>query len=322
MRAPFSFGYPFFLRSFVPGTLAIALCVPLVAYYFAPTLKDFGILDWIAIFSIGAIIVGVFVSLADDLIYRLYEGRIFQRWWLHGKLVRRLDSKIQNALKKAADAKGRDKVVYDEIWWWLRMFPVDRNGCRFASAPTTLGNIIKEYENYPKSRYGMDSIFYWYRLWLAINEDSRKAVDLVWAHADSVLYSSFVFLFFLVLYSLLTAGSLILMSWAFCGRLAPTAVDYLPSLRTLCFLTFISAGGTCFAYHFAIPLQRRIGEYFKSIFDVYRKEVSELSDYETSEAERDTWEKKWAYLQYLRVKCPKCGEFHYAGKSHSCSQPQ
>jgi hypothetical protein len=53
-----------------------------------------------------------------------------------------------------------------------------------------IGNIIDEYEAYPLSRYGMDSAFYWPRLWLIIDKDVRNEIDGEWAVVDAAVYTA------------------------------------------------------------------------------------------------------------------------------------
>src|SRR5260370_17941131 len=80
---------------------------------------------------------------------------------------------------------------YKECWYLLRQFPVDANGDPTALQPSRIGNVIIAYEQYPKVRYGMDSVFYWPRLWLLIDKDVREEVDNPWAAVDSILYAGF-----------------------------------------------------------------------------------------------------------------------------------
>jgi len=43
--------------------------------------------------------------------------------------------------------------------------------------PTQLGNIIKAAEDYAQSRYGMNTIFWWPRLWLLLPEPIQRQID-------------------------------------------------------------------------------------------------------------------------------------------------
>ncbi len=49
---------------------------------------------------------------------------------------------------------------------------------------------MASYEYYPETRYGMDSAFYWYRIWLVIPDDTRKEYDNSWALGQAWLYIS------------------------------------------------------------------------------------------------------------------------------------
>jgi hypothetical protein len=70
-------------------------------------------------------------------------------------------------------------------------WPVDEGGDPYALYPTQLGNILAGFELYPKVKYGIDAIFYWYRLWVSLDKDLREEIDTVQAVVDSTLYVSF-----------------------------------------------------------------------------------------------------------------------------------
>src|SRR5262249_7928327 len=90
---------------------------------------------------------------------------------------------------KQAQAKGRTDD-YSEITNKFRKYPQDDLARPMATHPTMLGNIIAEYESYPFSRYGIDSIFYWPRLWLVLDNDERERIDSGWSVAAGLLFVS------------------------------------------------------------------------------------------------------------------------------------
>ena len=75
----------------------------------------------------------------------------------------------------------RYTAAYDELWSEIRQFPADEHDHYIATRPTKMGNILASYEDYPDSRYGMDSVFYWHRLWLIVDKDTREEIDRTWA---------------------------------------------------------------------------------------------------------------------------------------------
>jgi len=136
--------------------------------------------------------VGLLLYFLDDVIYRIFEGnnwpeiltRIFKN---------RLNKRIENKTKEARDSN--DTIKRRRLWTWLRRFPLKEKRQKVqmeAVLPTRMGNILWAYENYPKSRYGIRAIFYWPRLWLTLDSNTRKDLDTIWAEADCLTYISFV----------------------------------------------------------------------------------------------------------------------------------
>jgi hypothetical protein len=58
--------------------------------------------------------------------------------------------------------------------------------------PTRLGNLTYEYELYPNCKYGLDSVFFFYRTWVSIDKDLRDELDRKQASVDGAFYLSFV----------------------------------------------------------------------------------------------------------------------------------
>jgi hypothetical protein len=190
------------------------------------------------------------------LIYKLYEGR----GWPQGpsrRLTKRIKSKVDGRYRKATYTT--DDKEKREIWSWLRRFPIE-DGIPNANMPTELGNILAGYEEYPLRRYGMDAIFYWYRIWLKLEDKTRKELDSLGGPADCLVYLSFVSLFGFVLLIPFIILSLVLGSWS-----ADHAVD----------LRILWGGGAAVLFGFAwffyrLSLDRHVsyGEYFKAVFDI------------------------------------------------------
>jgi flagellar biosynthesis regulator FlaF len=55
-----------------------------------------------------------------------------------------------------------------------------------------LGNLITAFESYSNTRYGIDGVFYWNRIWLKLEKDVRDDIDNHQAMADSTVYASFI----------------------------------------------------------------------------------------------------------------------------------
>jgi hypothetical protein len=65
------------------------------------------------------------------------------------------------------------------------LYPTDDDSAAYVAHPTRLGNIIESFESYPKIKYGLDSVFYWYRLWVVLDKDLREEIDSSQAVVDS-----------------------------------------------------------------------------------------------------------------------------------------
>lgn len=302
MKLPFTFSLSLFFRLILPGFIVSLALFP--AIYSFVGLFDFDI-DAENIIIIFTIMCGWFFVVFDMHIYMLLEGR---RYWprlllnLFLKHESQRLEKINNAYDKAV--KDKDGRLYEELSVELRRFPIDEDTGNFvANYPTRLGNLLAAYEQYPKTRYGMDSIFYWNRIWLAIDKDTRAMIDDQAALVDSVVYVTAAF----VIDGLIVLVY-ILLKWLFQFNAL-----YLPNTETLFLLLFILPIIGYFSHHFSLHLHASYGDIFKSVFDIYRDRVSvdEVVDY-IAELTKDgsfknmSAEEKycaaWMYLHNYRIK--------------------
>jgi len=235
------------------------------------------------------VLTGFLLSILGANIYEFYEGRRgwpgpVKRW-----RTRRWAKHVTDRLAKAQDPKALD---YDERWSALRQFPtakgVDGIVRPTATAPTKLGNVLASYENYPEDRYGMDSVFYWDRLWLSLDKDSRDEIDNAWAPTDALLYTSAGLLMSAVIYLGLAAVA------AIATFLRVGSLDELAATYTI--LGLVGVLGAGLFYSLSIPGHVSNGEAFKSVFDLYRSRVATLGA--ASSNERATWERISPELQY------------------------
>ena len=308
------FGYTFVIRVGVPGLFAASVLFSL----FNPLLPEMlriAELDDIATIGVpAAIVLGLFLSLFRSPIYQFYEGRSPWPAWLSNLCISRLEKKVEKRLALTKELL-ETSVRYKELWYWLRMFPLDGKGDPQVTHPTLLGNVMQGYEEYPDTRYGMDSVFYWYRLWFKLPKEVASHLDLVWAEADCLTYTSFVFLLSALLY--LVAS---LARWAASYFASPIAfeqmISALPPPAFSVARALLSLAAFYLIYKFSIPIIRRNGEYFKAIFDLYRGEIKTMTEIPTDELAK--WKNSGGYLQYLYVQCPNCGEYHYAHAKHEC----
>jgi hypothetical protein len=310
VSAPTSFGLAFFLRVAIPGVILILLATPLI-----PASVTLGLsADGVSTFLVLAGLVGIILTLLDTVIYDLFEGRIgwpealrkrrTEKWrvWLAerwGKLL-----KLRTEYRELRDSAPPDNPKVQTLRLDLSLlyesvlnFPLSENGQPYVVWPTRFGNVMASYEDYPETRYGMDSAFYWYRLWLLVPEDVRKEYDNYWAAGQVWLYVAAISIVsagaycLLAIWTLVEKGLSLLAVHLAPGGLSdvlrflslpraserildfvgatPTAWDW----RVLAFV--VGMAGLSFvvwtvSYSTAITQHRVSGEFFKSLFDNYR----------------------------------------------------
>lgn len=286
---------PILMRMVLPGLLATAVLYPAVAWALGHLPVDPGY-AWIRLVAYGAgvFVLGGLISTVSSEVYKVYEGRI--GWpdglsrWARARQQARVDR-----LMARADAASADER-YNEIWYQLRVYPTDDSGKPIATHPTRIGNILAGYEQYPGTRYSMDSVFYWPRIWLQMDKDQRAEIDAQWSVADG----------FLTLSVISFAGG---AAWAMqaLASLVGIGSQGLP-FASAAISALAGAGWVVLGYgwyRLSLPFHRENGEVFKSIFDIYRNKVWDLTCLKPQE--RETWMATWAYLQYQSLRCPNCG---------------
>jgi len=252
---------------------------------------------------IGLVVVfGILISSLVGELYKVYEGR--KLWplaiheWGRKKQQRRVD-RLEEAQKRLDPKREEDKAAYDETWYELRAYPTNAEGAPIAVRPTIMGNILQGYEDYPGTRYGMDSVFYWPRMWMEMEKGKKEEIDSTWSLADG----------FLSLSAVGYAGGVL---WILAGTLAYLDILTLP-------LPWKNSGASVFGgiialflgyffYRVSLPLHRDNGEAFKAVFDLYRHSIADKMGLRPGEKEK--WYAIWAYFQYLYVRCVDCYEYN------------
>jgi hypothetical protein len=304
--------FPVLMNAALPGALASVALFPLTPVDLTKLLSASVENTWskLALAAIVVIALGGLISLLNSRFYELYEGRNWPRrvfeWGraLQQRRVERLD-------RRQRAEKGVHEQRYKEIWYRLRVYPINTFGKRYASHPTLLGNILYAYEEYPEDRYGMDAIFYWPRLWLIVDKDNRDDISKSWIVADGLVNLSAVSWIACLVWAAVACGSLFHL-WK---------PEHLPVHNNFS-RTWAAIGGWFilgyFFYRLSLSFHRSNGEVFKSLFDIYKDKLSKLTSLAPNEGER--WKAAWAYLQYLRIKCPKCGKGYVSIYDHQCSK--
>ena len=284
---------------------------------------------------------------------RIVESDEFKR--REENSLRRLDQKInkltlpsfkryflKRARKKMARDLEADASRVGEAYFDLRTFPMDDKGNYVALYPTHLGNLLTAIEGYSLRVYGVDSIFYWWRIWLKVDKDTREEIDNSQALADSTVYTSFALFFtgavWFIHALLFTLQSIIteqIPALKVILTFRVTINQHAPTFRITCLLSVIFLLAGFVVYRLSLRLHAQFGELFKSLFDVYEykinvagimKEVATLSAssrhvaLNSKPARKEQLRIATRYLQYYRYRCPACNKLMKPNEiaSHTC----
>lgn len=321
MKLPFSFDLKFLFRVILPGFILALGFVPLIEWAIDFWKIQLKIEYFIALF---AIIFGWLFIVCDMHIYMCIEGRrywprILRKYFINRqqnklkKLVSDLDTSYKRSNKLSKDTAEYANAFnrYIELSVKLRSYPVDLKGNRSVKFPTTLGNIIYAYENYPFVTYGMDSIFYWNRIWLKLDKDLRQHLDSQQGLADSTVYSTF---------SLLGVGGLFAL-YSLLALYTSIFEDYSVTAGVFGIISIISLLLAQILNKISLQIHLSYGELFKSIFDLHRDLVPIDSMYDAVKctvpslvsikvSEREKYHIVWRYFHYYRAEDINTGEQH------------
>jgi hypothetical protein len=270
MKLPFDFGIKLLFRMIFPGVMLAAALVPAVH----GILRALGFsIRFEYLFPIEVIFWGWIIVVSDDLIYMLFEGR---RYWpspIRELLIWCQQRRLER-LKEIAFAFPTTRRTLEASVEYA-LYPIKESGEAFAAHPTRLGNIIESFESYSNVKYGLDPVFYWYRLWVVLDKDLREEIDSSQAVVDSTVYVSFV-LYVSAVVMLVYAGieAARHLHWSFLNWLSAIKLPYLPGAGVLSAMAL-----ACFVIGFAVyrlslPAHAKFGELFKSVFDQYRSKLA------------------------------------------------
>ncbi len=268
MKFPFEFSTKLIFRLVLPGSVLAAAFAPLVHFAMQawgfPVKIEYG-------FPFEALAWGWLVILCDMHIYMLFEGR---RYW-HGCVraifvaseKRRLSDLVAIVENGAPTKRDKGEAELDYSY-----FPVNAGGDPYVEFPTRLGNLLASFESYPELKYGLDGVFYWYRLWLVLDKDTREEIDNAQALADSAVYLSF---------ALYVSGLLMFayasVDWtvaAYTLLVPDIKLPYVPASGALVLMAALCFIGGFVLYRISLPMHAVFGELFKSVFDQHRTKLS------------------------------------------------
>jgi len=306
---PKGFSFPLLVR-LAPGFLGAFLIL-----YELGLLGGLTLGDQITMIVTWGLLLGLFFLVIRYELWCLYEGRRFWLRWVKRCLTARLQERLNKDFQKSRELRRRidellsqtdlspdriaelDRILseYNELWFRIRQYPEDRKqtwkvtntrqvGMRKATAPTKFGNIVDEFETYPLVRYGIDPIFFWYRLRFLVPKDAYETVDAAAAVVDCLVSMSMTFLVFAPISFAIGVSSSVL--WSVIVALASLLMSYA-------------------AYLVSLSRLRSYGEHFKAMFDMYRQDLlrqaKELIRAAKDPQESEFWQEVVNYLWYRRV---------------------
>jgi hypothetical protein len=259
----FGFATKFLFRMILPGALLAAALMPalgagtaLLAVPWRPEYLYVG----------AAIILGWIVLLADMPIYMLFEGRRFWPRTVHRWARKREAARLEKHLRLSAELMAGPnpeplKALEHDIE--IGHFPLDEKQQPEAQWPTRLGNLVMAFEQYPELKYGLDSVFFWHRIWISLDKDLRAELDDQQAVVDSALY---------VTLGLIVSG-LLCLAYALVEAASPDALPMLPDWWILVVLSAASWLAARLIYRVSLYAQAQYGELFKAVFDQFRMKL-------------------------------------------------
>lgn len=255
------------------------------------------------------VLTGLLYNLNIPLI-RLYEGYPWRDSWLGEKRTgmhkSRFDAaadrlaamrKVMDALdeSKAEQKKQRNKVrvkMYGQLGIINSEFPMYEH----LVLPTRLGNVIRNFETYPRRQYGIRAITFWPRLVSVIDAAYAAAIGDAKASFDFMLNSSAL------------SGALALLI-LFAGLLFPVplasasfAILWLLKIGLLIVAAYVF-------YSWSIGRARSWGNMVMGAFDLYRWDLLEQMGYRQKPVSRDEEKNVWTniYFQTMFDDDPKTG---------------
>jgi hypothetical protein len=312
MQLPFDFGIKFIFRMIFRGVMLAAALVPAIH----GILHALGFsIKFEYLFPIEVILWGWLIVINDELIYMLFEGR---RYWPSPirKLLIWFQRRRLNRLRKIAFSRSPsiDRRRSLEAGVEYGLYPTDEHGEAFVEHPTRLGNIIESFESYSNVKYGLDSVFYWYRLWVVLDKDLREEIDSSQAVVDSTVYVSFVLYvsaFVMLVYAGIEGAPHLHRSYL--SWLSAVKLPYVPAPGTLCAMAAACLVIAFAVYRLSLPTHAKFGELFKSVFDQYRsklvfddvlKTIARIMDVPslTLKSQREKNQMVWRYLRWHRIR--------------------
>ena len=268
MKLPISFGNRLFFRLLIPGFLIASL----IAVLFGDKiLGDDPIVPKAAFFTLGTIGAGFVILLLDQQIYMLLEGR---KYW--PELIRRLGMWRQKRLLQRWQMLGESDLPRSiEYQVLAQRYPIDdaryppSSGEPGVMMPTELGNVIYGFETYPKTKYGLDGVFFWPRIWMTVDKDLRSEIDEAQSVADCATYCT----------AILATAAVVLSALLAVQTLSDGRIEIVPQYSGAPWYAPLLSIAAMFAasrvfYRLSISTNTVFGEKIKAMYDGHIDKIS------------------------------------------------
>ncbi|NPA90559.1 MAG: hypothetical protein GXO55_03785 [Chloroflexi bacterium] len=224
-------------------------------------------------------------------IIRVYEG--YWPWrWLQERGIRHQTNQWRS-LRGQRDlaVQQKDRRRYNHLQARLyRDFPPRED----RILPTRLGNVMRAAEDYSKTRYGLDGVFWWPRLEPLLPESLLTRLEAAYTGLVALLNLTTL----IILYALLLLGNTVAV---FAGCLRPTLFAWAPGWIVGAALSFILA---YLIYRGAITQARAFGDLIRVAYDEHRFRILDALHMpypQTPVEEHQLWRRlyRWLYQQDL-----------------------
>jgi hypothetical protein len=119
------------------------------------------------------LVIAHFLQAFSHLLVQFWEGYWPKSPWNWYKDAKGVDDRW-NKLKRERASAGNNPTLYalrhEQLFYG---YPSQEN----QLLPTQLGNVLRAAEDYAQSKYGMDVVFWWPRLWLILPEAMQQQID-------------------------------------------------------------------------------------------------------------------------------------------------
>ncbi len=257
----------------LPGVVFTIGVHPLFANVLRRFQSLYGISESAILLVAEVIVWGLLISSATNGIYYVYEG--FSWPWLTSLARRSNERRLRAAVsiyeklisgREFSDLGHEEKVGAALAHEVLADFPLqlkDGRPTRYVERSTLLGNIITSYELYPRTRYDIDGVYFWFHLIAFAPSASATEFHERYALAESIVLTSFAGAAVAVL------NAIVLIGYAI-GSVSrgPVIANLLIGPREVA--AFVAFGLVVFFvfYLLALPAHRKVSQLFCAMVDL------------------------------------------------------